>query len=189
VKASDGTYLDDDEIDQLVDDYVRSRQRTGVGFLQSADLETYGWSARELQLVEGRQHLATELARMVGLPADAIDAPSGDAMTYANRVERRRELVEALRPWLTVIEQTLSQDIVTRHGQAVRFDVDPYIRDDPATRAVIWGQLVGAGILTVDEVRAIEPFAPADTSPEPAAELALRERDAHRGQLMREAKR
>ena len=194
IKSSDGTYLELDEIDELVDNYIASRQRTGVGFLQSADLETNGFSARELQLVEGREFVSTTLAQLVGLPADAIDAPSGSSMTYSNRVDRRRELVEALRPWLSVIEQTLSSDVVTRRGQAIRFDVDPYVRDDPKTRSEIWASLISSGVLTPDEARALEPMAPSDADDSALAtlsadELERHELDLHRGELLREAHR
>ena len=80
-------------------------------------------------------------------------------MTYANVVEWRRAEVDALRPWMRVIEQTLSSDRVIPAGIRVAFDVADYLREDPKTRMETWNLALEKGVLELPEVRANEPLA------------------------------
>ena len=80
-------------------------------------------------------------------------------MTYTNVVDRRRDIVEALRPYMAPVVARLSRDDITPHGRAVAFNVDPYIRDDAETRMRTWAAGIASGALTIDEVRAAEPLA------------------------------
>ena len=164
-----GLELTKEEVDQLLDAWDRARENRGTGYLNAVvDYETVqGYSARELQLVEAREHAALEVARLFGLPAFALDANQpGSSMTYGNVVDRRRDLLESLRPWMSVIEQTLSIDdrrgrISGRylpHGTVARFNADAYVRDAPEDRMQTWATALTAGVLTVDEVRAAEPL-------------------------------
>lgn len=164
-----GEDLDDEEIDALLNSWESARERRSIGYTNDViSYETIaGYSARELQLVEAREHAALEVARTFALPSFALDASQpGSSLTYGNVVERRRDLLEALRPWMTVIEETLSLNdrtgrtsgrYVTR-GQSVHFDAVAYTRDDPKTRMETWSAAIAAGVLTLDEVRAAEPL-------------------------------
>ena len=104
---------------------------------------------------------------MFALPAFALDAsPAGSSLTYGNVVDRRRDLVEALRPWMSVITDALSLDdrrgrtsgTVLPRGVTAGFDADAYTRDDPQTRMATWSAALSAGVLTVEEARANEPL-------------------------------
>lgn len=151
-----GADLDDDEIDALLTEWEEARTRRSVGYLNEVmDYDTIGWNAEELQLTEAREHAALEVARLMGLPAKAVDAKSGDSMTYSNAVEARRDILEALRPWTTPITAALS----AAAGARVAFDSDAYVRDDPGARMTTWTAAIGAGILTVEQVQALEPLA------------------------------
>lgn len=151
-----GADLDDDEISDLLDDWEAARATRSIGYLNDViDYETHGWNAKELQLTEAREHAALEVARLFGLPAKAVDAPSGGSMTYANAVEARRDILEAIRPWMTVMTTALS----SRCGVKVEFDADAYTRDDPAGRMNTWAAALSNQVLTLDEVRALEPLA------------------------------
>ena len=169
ILKNSGADLDDDEIDALLASWEAARETRGIGYTNGVvDYETdAGYSARELQLVEAREHAALEVARMLALPAFALDANQpGSSMTYGNVVDRRRDLLEALRPWMGVIEGTLSLDdrrgrssgILLPRGQTVKFDADAYVRDDPKTRMATWQTALAAEVLTLDEVRAAEPM-------------------------------
>ena len=105
---------------------------------------------------------------MFGLPARAIDATTGDSMTYANVTDARADLLEALRPWMTPVEQTLSMSYFTGTRSAglyvpdayrVTFDADAYVRDSPTVRMATWASAIASGVLTVDEARHWEPLA------------------------------
>jgi hypothetical protein len=165
-----GADLDQTEIDALLDSWDSARVRRATAYLNSVlQAETLGWSAKDLQLTEAREHAATEIARLFGLPAFALDAPESDSMTYGNVTDKRRDVAEALRPWLTVVEAALSTKDVVPRGQRTRFAVDAYTRDDPATRMATWAAAKAANVLTDEEIRAAEPLATGTAPPAPIA--------------------
>lgn len=166
-----GADLTDEEIDELLDEWELSRETRGVGYVEG-DLDydvTQGFSARELQLVEAREHAALEVARMFQLPAHTVDAaPSGGSLRYETTVENRRDTLEALRPWMAPITQGLSmRDRLSPAGaglilparQLAEFDADAYLRDDPKTRMETWRAGLDMDLWDVDDVRAMEPLA------------------------------
>lgn len=168
-----GAHLTDDEVQALLDDWEISRGRRVYGYTSDElEYQEIGWNAKELQLVEAREHAALEIARLVGLPAAAIDASSGDSMTYGNVTSKRKELAEDLRPWAGVITQTLSLNdrtgrvsgIILPAGVRAEFDFDAYTRDDPKTRMETWQLAKESGALTPEEIRGAEPLATTDTT-------------------------
>lgn len=176
IKNSGGD-LANAEITALLDAWEAAREVRSTGYMNAVtDYETFGWNASELQLVEAREHAALEVARLFGLPARAVDATGGGGMTYANVVELRRDTLDALNPWMTAIEHTLSlndrgsmpKGTVTPRGITVRFDVDAYVRDAPLVRMQTWETAKRAGVLSDAEVRVLEPLAPTD-APVPTA--------------------
>ena len=58
------------------------------------------------------------------------------------------------------IEARLSMDDVTPRGQYVKFDVDDFLRGNPAEQSDIAIKLVGSGIITIDEARDMVDYAP-----------------------------
>lgn len=156
ILKNSGADLTDEEINALLDSWEAARATRSVGYMNDAmDYETHGWNAEELQLTEAREHAALEVARLFGLPAKAVDAKSGDSMTYANTVDARRDIAQSLRPWQKPLIASLSA--VT--GVRVEFDTDDFTRDDPKTRMDTWALGIDRNILTLDEVRALEPLA------------------------------
>lgn len=166
-----GPDLEDEEIDALLEKWSYRRDTSSVGFLNDAlDYEvTDGWNPEQLQLVQSREHSALEVARLFALPAKAVDAKGGDSLTYATLVEYRRDILESIRPWMSVLTQTLSMDerssrpsgLVLPLGIRAEFDTAEYLRDTPLTRMQTWQAALSGDnpILTLDEVRALEPFA------------------------------
>ncbi|MDE9365473.1 phage portal protein [Luteipulveratus sp. YIM 133132] len=162
-----GADLSDEEIDALLASWEKARATRSVGYLNDVvDYETHGYNARDLQLNESREQAALDVARIFGLPAEALDAKSGDSMTYANVVDRRRDRLDALSPWTTVLEQTLSMDdrrgrargLIVPHGYSVRLDTDSYLRESPKDRATTWKAFIDAGLMTPDEARRLDPL-------------------------------
>src|SRR4029077_12027794 len=163
-----------EEIQALLDDWETARQTRSVGYLNDVvDYQTFGWNAAELQLSEASEYAALDVARIFGLPARAVDATTGDSMTYANVVESRRDTLDALRPWMAPVEQTLSltarasrpQGLVVPYGIRVRLDIDDYVRDTPATRMDTWDKALSPGVLPLAEVRSAEPLATSTALP------------------------
>lgn len=158
--------LSDAEIDDLLASWEAKRKARATAYLQGVKLDTVGFSAKELQLVEGREHSALEVARALALPASAVEASNGSSLQYSTTVENRRDLVEALRLWVAPLEQGLSLHAAPR-GTDLRFDVTSYLRDDPQTRMNTWATALASGVLTLDEVRTQEPLATGPTSTTP----------------------
>lgn len=156
ILKNSGADLTDEEIDELLDAWEAARTTRSVGYLNDVmDYETVGWTAEELQLTDAREHAALEVARLFGLPALALDAKSGQPLTYANRVDNRAEVLEALRPWIAPMNAALTRV----SGVRVELDADAYTRDNPVNRMQMWAGAIEKGILSVDEVRAQEPLA------------------------------
>jgi len=93
--------------------------------------------------------------------------------------DRRADLLESLRPWMSPVEQTLSMNerrrdtngnyvtagLYVPYGYQVKFDADAYTRDSPATRMTTWETGIRSGVLTVEEARHWEPLASIQTTP------------------------
>ena len=170
-----GVDIAPDEIDALIDRWEQARALGRTGFLNAyLEAETPGYSARDLQLVQVMDGVTKDVARLFGLPGWAIGASDGDSMTYSNVVDRRRDVIEALRPWSTTVEQTLSltsyaviltdagatavrRGVVVPYGTSVRFDTSDYLRDGFAARISALTQASGGPIMTTVEARQLEP--------------------------------
>lgn len=155
--------LSDDEVEALLTAWETKRAERSTAYVHGVKPEHQGWSARELQLVEAREHSALEVARSLALPAFAVDAANGASLQYSTTVENRRDLVEALRLWVAPLEQVLSLHAAAR-GTDLHLDVTSYIRDDASTRMATWASGLASGALTLPEVRAAEPLATGGTA-------------------------
>ena len=123
-----------------------------------------GFSADDNQFLQQRELSAREVARIFRVPAWAIDAPTGDSLTYANVLEQNRAFVtHSLRPWLVRIERAITNDADLCPGVTyVQFDLDGLLRADAATRSEIYTRALNAqtGWLTRPEVRELEDLPP-----------------------------
>lgn len=164
-----GADLPKEKITKILEEWGMARESTGIGYTNDVlDYEPQiGYSAKELQLTEAREYAALEVARLFGLPAFSLDARTGDSMTYANTVDRRKDELRSLSPWRTVFEQTLSMDdrrgrpsgVLLPHGTTAVLDAQEYVREDAKTRMETWNAALEREVLTLDEVRAAEPLA------------------------------
>lgn len=150
--------LDDDEVEALLAKYEEKRAARATAYLNGVSANFTGFSARDLQLVEGREHNALEIARALSLPAPAVQASNGASLEYSTTVENRRDVVQANQMWNAPLEQGLSLHALPR-GIDVRFDVTADVRDDALTRMQIWTAGLASGALTLDDVKRQEPLA------------------------------
>jgi HK97 family phage portal protein len=125
------------------------------------------FSADDSQFLQQRELSAREVARIFRVPAWAIDAPTGDSLTYTNVLEQNRAFVtHSLRPWLVRIERAFSNDTDLCPGATyLQFDLDGLLRADAATRAEIYTRALDAdtGWLARAEVRELEDLPPEET--------------------------
>ncbi len=162
VLKNKGANLTPRKIGELLEGWRKARRDGSVGYLSAdVDLERMGWSAGELQLVEARQHLATELARAANLSPWWVGADTGSSLTYSNVTEERRSLLDyTLRPYLSVIEQRLTMPDVIAGPRTVRFAVDDWLRGDTADWARLVLELLAAEVVDVAEARSLIDLAP-----------------------------
>jgi HK97 family phage portal protein len=170
VLQNNGAELDDAEQEQLLTQFEAGRQNHTTALINGVvDLKAIGWNARELQLVEARQHVALEVARMANLDAAYINAPTASSIDYTNRQDIRRDLVDVtLRPYLDTISQTLSVDNahaglgwqLATGGKDVILDPASFLRLTDLERAQVWQGMRAAGALTEEDVQGLEPLSP-----------------------------
>lgn len=109
-------------------------------------------------------HAVLEIARISGVDPEELGV-STTSRTYANQFDRRKAFLDfTLGPYITVIEQTLSGPNVTPRGYRARFDLDAFLRSDPAGRFAAYKVGLEVGALTEAEIREAEDK-PLDTLP------------------------
>lgn len=163
-----GLDLDTDEAKELISEWELARKRNSTAYLNSqVKVETFGFSAAELQLIEARQHAAIEIARILNLDPYWVGAsPQGSSQTYNNEQDRRAALLDfTILPIARVIEQRLSLPDVTGTGRVVRFNTMGFLRANLGERVAAFTAYVAAGVLTVDEARALEPLVKVGETP------------------------
>ena len=173
VLNNEGMNLDSNQISNLLASFKQARRDRSTAYTEGPiKLTTLGFDSAQMQLTEGRAHSNGEIARLMGIPAIYVGAET-NSMTYSNVTSERRSLVDfSLRPYLDIIESRLSMDDVTPRGQQVRFDMDDFLRGNPAEQVDIAVKLLAGGIITVDEARDLVDLAPSTTLGAPANDTA-----------------
>lgn len=118
-------------------------------------------SPNESQFLETIQATATQIAAIYGVPPDKIGGKTGDSLTYATVELNTIDFLQmTLRPYLVRIEQALSR--LLPRPQYVQFNADAMIRTDLKSRIDAEAAQLEAGLLDIDEARALEDRPPAD---------------------------
>ena len=117
-------------------------------------------SAADMQMIESREQLIRDIARIYRIPAHLIGA-TGDSQTYQNVEQASLNfLTHTIMPWLRRIEISLSR--LLDDGTDVTFDTSVLLRTDALTRAQVNQINVEMGARTPNEVRQIEGLEPFD---------------------------
>lgn len=122
----------------------------------SVQLITHGTPA-ETALTVGKPLIDVDVARIMGLPASAIDAlATTGGLQYGTPESRARDILSTgVMPYLQAIERAFSEWIYPP-GQSVKFDTSSIISGDLSTRARAYKLAEDAGIMTPEEARAAE---------------------------------
>jgi HK97 family phage portal protein len=151
-----GMDLPSDQVQSLLDRWRESRRSTGgaVAYLSAAlEMDSVGFSPKDLAMVEAREFQVAEIARATGLPGVLLGA-SMSGMTYQNVQAERRGLVDlALQPYMSAIEQRLSMDDVTPRGTSLMFQPNDFLRATPIEEAQLLSVLLDREVITSDEAR------------------------------------
>lgn len=161
---TDGAPMSREEIDTLIARWAsaRSGKNGGIAYTTPGiETKTHGVAAEQL-LIAGRNTAALDVARMMGLPAWAVDASvEGSSLTYSNVPSRSRELLDyVLFPYMDAIAGRLSMDDVLPRGQWCSFNSVRLLKGDFAERMSAGKTAIEAGIYTAEEVRLMESEIP-----------------------------
>jgi HK97 family phage portal protein len=122
------------------------------------DFKPLSWTPSDAQMVEARQMSLVEQANLYNLDpywvgASQVSAPYQNVQQAALQLSRF-----GLGFWITSMEAQFSR--MLPHGQEARFNRDSILRDETSTRVDNYVKLLGAGVVTVDEVRQFEGLPP-----------------------------
>jgi hypothetical protein len=124
----EGEPLGGEDLTALAQGWATSRRTNAIGALNSyVTFKEFTADPSKLQLAEAREHQARELARVANIPAYLLGIDQA-GFTYANAQQARQDLyLFGAKPYITCIEQTLSQPNVLPRGRHVKFNIDEYI--------------------------------------------------------------
>jgi HK97 family phage portal protein len=134
-------------------------------------------SNQDAQLLESRTFYATDTARAFGVPAPLLGLPMGEgsSLTYQNLADIKSQFAQfAVQPVTDSIEAGFSTQLPST--QEALFSFAALLRSDVKTRYEVYTAALDAGILTLNEVRALEglPAVPGgDVSRIPATEVTV----------------
>lgn len=153
-------HLDREDAEKLQAQWVDDRRRK-LGFPPVLDngvkVEThFSMSPKDMMMLEVSQFTEARIAELVGVPAPLVGLPSGDSLTYSN-ITNLFDFHDraSLRPKAAEVMSALSYWGLPR-GQAAELNRDEYSRPAFDDRAHAWVALIGAGVVSVEEVRAAE---------------------------------
>lgn len=142
---------------------IQDQQGRGVAVLgKGVAYQPVYLSPADAQFIESQQFSTTQVARMFGIPATYMLAGvEGNSVTYTNLETVDAQFVKyTLTKYLTEIETALSA--LLPRGQEVRFKLEGLLRGDLKNRLEAYKTGIEAGILTINEVRALEGRPPLD---------------------------
>ena len=158
-----GADLPEAQVQGLLAAFKSARQNRSTAYLTSTlDYQTVGFSPKDMTYNESSQYLSTELARLMNVPAFMVSSDMNNSMTYQNVLDSRKEYVAyTLQPYICAIEERLSMDDITAHGNVVKFAVDEtFLRADTMTRLAAIEKLLQLNLIDVEHAREMEHMSP-----------------------------
>ena len=158
-----GADLPESQIQGLLAAWKSARASRSVAYLTSTlEAQNIGFSPKEMAYAEASQYLATEVSRLMNVPSFMISADMNNSMTYQNILDARKEfLAYSLQPFISAIENRLSMDDLTAHGNRVRFAVDEtFLRADTMARLDAIEKMLNLGLIDVAQAQEMEQLTP-----------------------------
>jgi len=153
-----GPDLPAEQVDALLDAWEEARANRGTAYLNNTiDAQVMGFSARDVQLVEGKNSASIAIARLANLDPIWVGAGiPGSSLTYSNRLDLYSNLLDtALRPIMNLVTQRLSMPDVTPPGYQIAFDTTSFLRDNTVAIADVITKLLPLGVIDVEEAKTI----------------------------------
>ena len=158
-----GADLPEAQVQGLLAAFKSARQNRSTAYLTSTlDYQTVGFSPKDMTYNESSQYLSTELARLMNVPAFMVSSDMNNSMTYQNVLDSRKEYVAyTLQPYICAIEERLSMDDITAHGNVVKFAVDEtFLRADTMARLDAIEKMLALGLIDLEHAREMEHMSP-----------------------------
>ncbi|HSG53190.1 MAG TPA: phage portal protein, partial [Rheinheimera sp.] len=165
-----GADLPEAQIQGLLASWKAARNSRSTAYLTSTlDYQTVGYSPKEMMYNEASQYLATEIARLMNVPAYYISADMNNSMTYQNIIDGRKEFVAySLQPFISAIENRLSMDDITRRGNQVRSALDEtFLRADTLARLEAIEKMLNLGLIDLEQAQSMEELSPTGLTERP----------------------
>lgn len=163
VLKNNGADLPEKEVQGLLAKWKTARQQKAVAYLtQSLEFIPTQFSNRDNQMVESQTNMATQIARLMNVPAYYLSADQNTSMTYSNiSDENKFFLQQTLQTYYSCIEQRLSMDDITRMGNVVKFDLDDSIlRPDPMKRLEVTEKMLQLGLIDLATAQDMNDITP-----------------------------
>lgn len=114
----------------------------------------------DAQFLESRSFQVSEIARMFGVPPHML-MDTDKATSWGTGIEQQSIgfLVFTLRPWLVRVEQRFTE-ILKPEPVYAQFTVEGLLRSDSAARAAFYREMWSLGVLSTNEIRALEEMPP-----------------------------
>ena len=158
-----GTDLSPEEVQGLLSAWKSARDQRATAYLTSTlEYQATAFSPKDMAFVDAIQNTATQIARMMNVPAYYISADQNNSMTYSNVQDERKQFVAlSLAPYIHAIQDRLSMDDVTARGNIVKFDVDSaFLRTDPMERLNVLEKMLSLGLITLEQAMEMEDLTP-----------------------------
>jgi HK97 family phage portal protein len=163
VIKNNGADLPEAQVQGILAAWKSSRQSRSTAFLTSTlEAQNIGFSPKDMMYNEASQYLSTEIARLMNVPAFMVSADMNNSMTYQNVLDSRKEYVAyTLQPYICAIEERLSMDDITAHGNVVKFAVDEtFLRADTMARLDAIEKMLALDLISVETAREMESMSP-----------------------------
>ena len=159
---NNGADLDPKEVSGLLAAWSAARKNRATAYLTSTlEYSATSFSPKDMMYNEAIQNLATEIARMCGVPPYYLSADQNTTMTYANVQDERRQFIWMIQPFICAIEDRLSMDDVSTAGHYVKFAVDDtFLRTDPMERLLVLEKMLALGLITTEQAMEMEDLSP-----------------------------
>lgn len=117
---------------------------------------------QEAQFLESRRFQVSEIARMFGVPPHML-MDTEKSTSWGTGIEQQSIgfVVYTLRPWLTRIEQRITR-VLKPEPVYARFAIEGLLRGDSKQRGEFYQLMWGLGVLSTNDIRALEEQAPVD---------------------------
>lgn len=144
-------------------------KRTGLGSAHDTIILDRGAKFQQLtippedaQFLQTRRFQVSEVARMFGVPPHML-MDTEKSTSWGTGIEQQAIgfVVYTLRPWLTRVEQRMTQ-LLRPQAVYARYSVEGLLRGDSKARAEFYDVMTRIGAFSINEVRELEERAPID---------------------------